>query len=49
MKNKSKKYEVPNKFHIHIQTKYRMLLTPTKKDKEKKSWDKSKHRVLQEY
>ena len=46
MKNKK---VIPNKFHLHIQTKYRMLISPTKKEKENKNWNKTKHKCLNEY
>lgn len=31
-----KKIRKPNPFHLYIQTKYRMLTTPTKKEKKEK-------------
>lgn len=42
MKNK-KKPQGDNKFHLHIQTKYRTQVTPNKKDKINKELKRQKH------
>lgn len=31
-----------DKWHLHIQTKYRQLITPTKKEKAERRWKKYK-------
>lgn len=42
---KKKKKKVPNPLQIHIQKKYRLLITPTKQEKEEKTFKKYKNYV----
>ena len=42
MKNQEKKPQGDNKFHLHIQTKYRTQRTPSKKDRVEKELRKTK-------
>ena len=44
MKNQEKKPQGDNKFHLHIQTKYRTQHTPTKKDRVEKELRKTKRK-----
>lgn len=48
MNNKEKKPKGDNKFHLHIQTKYRTQHTSTKKDKVEKELRKTKGKYGEE-
>ena len=48
MKNQEKKPQGDNKFHLHIQTKYRTQRTPTKKDRVEKELRKTKKKFEEE-